>query len=138
MAPILILTFAIFIFQVPFRGSFMLFIFEVIIFITTVLSLGIFISSIAKTQQIALMASLVGLMMPTIMLSGFIYPIENMPALLQYLSYVIPARWFLIILRSIMLKGLGIEHFWKETLVLVFMTFILITVSMKNFKTRLE
>jgi len=75
--------------------------------------------------------------LPTVLLSGFIFPIDNMPLVLQLISYAIPARWFLVIVRSIMLKGLGIEYFWKETLILIGMTIFLIFLSIKKFKIRL-
>jgi ABC-2 type transport system permease protein len=133
-----ILAISITIFELPFQGNFLLFLGEVLLFILTALSLGILISTIAKTQQIALMISLAGLLMPTVLLSGFIFPIENMPVVLQYISKFIPATWFLIILKNIMLKGLGIEYFWKETLILVGFAVFFLAVSMKKFKIRLE
>ena len=92
----------------------------------------------AKTQQVALMISLAGLLMPAVLLSGFIFPIENMPVILQAISCIIPARWFLVILKSIMLKGNGLEYFWKETLILIGMALFFILVSVKKFKVRLE
>ena len=85
-----------------------------------------------------MMASLVALMLPTIILSGYIFPIESMPYLLQLLSNIIPARWFITIVRSIMLKGDDITYIWKETLILAGMTIIFIFISVKKFKIRLE
>jgi len=126
------------IFGVPFKGSFVLFLLEMLVYLMTSLSLGILISTLAKTQQVAMMVSLGGLLMPTVLLSGFIFPIENMPVILQYISKVIPATWFLIIIKSVMLKGLNIEFFWKETLVLLGMSFFFFAVSMKKMKIRLE
>ena len=84
------------------------------------------------------MISLAGLMMPTILLSGFIFPVENMPKLLQWLSNIIPARWFIIIIKNIMLKGSGLQYIWKETLIIIIMLVIFIGLSVKNFKVRLE
>ncbi len=133
-----ILALAIIVFKIPFRGSFALFIVETVLFIITALSLGILISTVAKTQLVAMMASLGGLLMPTVLLSGFIFPVENMPLILQFLSYLIPAKWFLVIVKGIMLKGLGIEQLWLETLVLFGMAAIFLIVSMKRFKIRLE
>ncbi len=133
-----ILLLSITIFKVPFAGSIPLFLLLSFVFIITVLLLGILISTIAKTQQIALMISMVGLLMPTILLSGFIYPIENMPVALQVFSNIIPARWFLVIVKSIMLKGLGIESLVKETLVILGMIVFLTLVSVKKFKIRLD
>ncbi|MFP4527033.1 MAG: ABC transporter permease [Candidatus Kapaibacterium sp.] len=135
---ITILIISMTVFGLPFRGSYLLFTAEVLLFIVTALSLGILISTIAKTQQIALMVSLAGLLMPTVLLSGFIFPIENMPIVLQYISKIIPATWFLIILKNIMLKGVGIEYFWKETLILAGFAVVFLAISMKKFKIRLE
>ena len=77
-------------------------------------------------------------MLPTIILSGFIYPIENMPVPLQISSHVMPARWFITIVRAIMLKGVGILYIWKETLILIGMTLFFIALSVRKFKIRLE
>ncbi len=85
-----------------------------------------------------MMISLMGLMLPVILLSEFIFPISSMPPLLQYISHLIPAKWFIIILKGIMLKGVGLLYLWKETLILVGMTFFLIGLSIKKYKTRLE
>jgi ABC-2 type transport system permease protein len=103
-----------------------------------VLSLGIFISTIANTQMTAMMISLLGLFLPTILLSGFIFPIENMPLPLQILTNIVPAKWFIIILKTIMLKGLGFSYIWKEFLVLFGMIIFILTLAMKKFKIRLE
>ncbi len=127
-----------FIFGVPITGSFILLMFETILFILMALCLGILISTVAKNQMVAMFISMVALMLPTIILSGFIYPIENMPIPLQVLSHVMPARWFVTILRAIMLKGVGILYIWKETLILIGMTLFFIAVSVRKFKIRLE
>jgi ABC-2 type transport system permease protein len=111
--------------------------FEVIIFIITSLALGIFISTKANSQLVALMVSFVGLMLPTILLSGFIFPIENMPLFLQLLSNLFPARWFLIILRDVMLKASDITYVLKETLILMGFALLFIALSVKNYKERL-
>lgn len=127
-----------FVFGVPVLGSFILLMAESVLFIFLALSLGIFISTVAKNQQVAMMLSMFALMLPTIILSGFIFPIRNMPFLLQVFSNIIPPKWFIIILKNIMLKGVGIEYVWKETLILIAMTFGFIVLSLKKFKTRLE
>jgi ABC-2 type transport system permease protein len=133
-----ILVLAKFVFGMPFKGSFLLFSFEAILYILTALSLGILISTIAPTQQVAMMVSLAGLLLPTILLSGFIFPISSMPLPLQILSNISPAKFFLIIVRGIMLKGTGLEDFWVETVVLASMMFILMVISAKKFKIRLQ
>lgn len=126
------------VFGVPIHGSLLLLLAEMGLFILTSLSLGILISTVAKVQQVAMFISLVGLLMPTMLLSGFIYPIENMPFWLQYICKVLPATWFLIIIKGIMLKGVGLEYLWKETLILAGMTIFFLIVSMKKLKVRLE
>jgi ABC-2 type transport system permease protein len=78
-----------------------------------------------------------GMMLPTILFSGFMFPIENMPIVLQDISNIIPAKWFYIIVKSIMIKGLGFGFIWKETLILVGITVFFLAMSLKNFKTRL-
>ena len=133
-----ILILARFVFNVPFAGSYFFFFFEAILFIITALALGVFISSKANNQQTAMMVSLAGLLLPTVLLSGFIFPIESMPFPLQIASNIIPAKWFLIIVRSIMLKGSGIGILWQETLVLAGIALLFIGLSLKSFKVRLQ
>jgi ABC-2 type transport system permease protein len=127
-----------FVFGVPVTGSFILLMLETILFILMALCLGILISTAAKNQMVAMFISMIALMLPTIILSGFIFPIENMPMVLQWLSNIIPARWFISIIRGIMLKGVGISILWKETLILIGMTLFFIAMSVKKFKIRLE
>lgn len=133
-----ILILAELLFDVPFRGSYLFFFAEAILFILTALALGVFISAVANNQQTAMMVSLAGLLLPTVLLSGFIFPISSMPEPLQWLSHAIPAKWFLIIVRSIMLKGGDLFVLWKETLILLGITGFFIALSMKKFKVRLE
>ncbi|MDX9905048.1 MAG: ABC transporter permease [Bacteroidales bacterium] len=132
-----ILALGYFVFGMPMRGNIVLLLLETVLFIIMALSMGILISTIAKTQQVALMVSLAGLMLPTILLSGFIFPVENMPWALRTLSNIMPSKWFIIIIKNIMLKGIDITYIWKETVILVFMTLFFITLSVKNFKIRL-
>ena len=134
---LIILVMGKYIFELPFAGSIILVLLESILFVITALSLGILISTIVSNQQTAMMISLVGLMMPTILLSGFIFPIENMPVVLRVLSYVIPAKYFIIIMKALLLKGADFQYFWKETLILAGMTVLFISVSVKKFKIRL-
>lgn len=133
-----VLALAEWVFEVPFRGSYMLFLLESLLFIFTALALGVFISTKSNDQQTAMMVSLAGLLLPTVLLSGFIFPISSMPAVLQWISNIIPARWFLVIVRSIMLKDSGLLFLWKETLILVVMTLGFIALSVKSFKVRLQ
>jgi ABC-2 type transport system permease protein len=133
-----ILILAKFVFAVPIVGSIPLLVAECMLFVLTSLSLGLLISTLSNNQQTAMMASLVALMLPTIILSGYIFPIESMPYPLQLLSNIIPARWFIVIVRGIMLKGNDITYIWKETLILAGMTLFFIFLSLKKFKIRLE
>ena len=135
---IVILLLGVFVFHVPITGSLILLSLETLLFIITALSLGIFISTISNSQQTAMMISLMGLMLPVILLSGFIFPIASMPLPLQVISNVVPARWFIIIIKGIMLKGAGIDVLWQETLVLLGMTLFFIAVSIRKYKIRLE
>ena len=134
----IILLLGVFVFKMPIEGSLLLLALESILFIITALSLGILISTIAHSQQTAMMFSLAGLMLPVIILSGFIFPISSMPLPLQIMSNIIPAKWFIIIIKAIMLKGATIHTIWKETLILVGMTVFFIAVSVKKYKIRLE
>ena len=135
---IVIILLSIFVFKMPVQGSFFLLGFESVLFIVNALSLGILISTISETQQTAMMISLMGLMLPVILLSGFIFPISSMPLPLQVISNIIPAKWFIIILKGIMLKGVGISFIWKETLILIGMTMFFMGLSIKKYKIRLE
>jgi ABC-2 type transport system permease protein len=126
------------VFGIPINGSLILLFTESLLFILLALSLGIFISTISKSQQVAMFISLFALMLPTILLSGFIFPIESMPKILQWLSILMPPRWFIVILKSILLKGTGLAFIWKETLILLGMTIFFIIMSVKKFKIRLE
>ncbi|WP_299054299.1 ABC transporter permease [uncultured Polaribacter sp.] len=135
---IVIIVLSIFIFKMPVYGSFFLLAIESVLFIITALALGILISTISATQQTAMMISLMGLMLPVILLSGFIFPITSMPLPLQVISNIIPAKWFIIIIKAVMLKGVGLQFVWKETLILIGMAVLFIGVSVKKYKIRLE
>lgn len=126
-----------YVFGVPVQGNILLLLAEALLFIITALSLGILISSLTNSQQIAMMVSLVALMLPTILLSGFIFPIENMPVILQLLCQIIPPKYFIIIIKSIMLKGNGFGYIWKETLILAGFAMVFIILSIKKFKVRI-
>src|SRR5262245_46494407 len=114
----LVLSVAVFWFQVPLRGSVMLLFALTAVYLLTTLGLGLFVSTISSTQQQAMMTSLFFFLMPMIFLSGFIFPIENMPAIIQPVTYLLPLRYFLVILRSIFLKGVGLETLWPQALAL--------------------
>jgi ABC-2 type transport system permease protein len=119
------------------KGSILVLTFDSILFILTSLSIGLLLSISAKTQQGAMMGSLMGMMLPTLLLTGFLFPIENMPVAMQWLANIVPSRWYFIIVKNIMLKGLGIESVWKETLILLGMCVFLFAISLNRFKIRL-
>ena len=134
---LLVLVAARTVFQVPLRGSVVLLLAESGLYILTALALGIVISTKAPNQRTAMIAALAGLMLPTMILSGFIFPIDSLPRPLQLLSYVVPARWFLTIVRGIMLKGAGLATLWQETLVLVGMTLLFLARGSRGLAIRL-
>lgn len=135
---LLILVLSWLVFELPVKGSLMLLLAECMLYILMSLSLGILISTVSKNMQQAIFISLIGLMLPTILLSGFIFPIENMPKIYDYVSMIMPPRYFIIIIKNIMIKGTGLMYIWKETLILIVMTLVFIGLSVRNFKIRLE
>lgn len=134
---VVILLLATFVFGMPIKGNYWVLGVECFLFVITSLALGILISTRTSSQQVAMMISLIALMLPTILLSGFIFPIDSMPKLLQWLSNIVPAKWFIIIIKGVMLKGVGFQFIWKESLVLIFMALLFIGASIRNFKIRL-
>ena len=134
---VMVLLLGRFVFGMPVRGSLALLMAECVLFVLNALALGIFISTRTDSQMVAMMFSLIGLMMPVLLLSGFIFPIESMPWPLQWLSHILPGKWFLIIIKDIMLKGVGFSYIWKETLILIVMLLVILTAGVRNFKIRL-
>ena len=132
-----ILLLSVFVLDVPINGSLVLLIFESILYTLTCLAFGLFISTKTDSQQTAMFIALTGMFLPTIMLSGFMFPIENMPLPLRVISNIVPAKWFYYIVKEVMIKGLGLGAVWKETLILAGMLVFLLVLSIKNFKIRL-
>lgn len=116
---LLVLAVAILWFHVPMRGSYALLLAVSLVFLVSTLALGLFVSTVSSTQQQAMMTTMFFFMMPMLMLSGFVFPIENMPSAIQWFTYLIPLRYSLVMLRSIFLKGVGLETLWPEALALV-------------------
>jgi ABC-2 type transport system permease protein len=135
---LLILVLAYTVLDMPLRGNIFLLLAESMLFIFTSLSLGLLISNVVDKQQTAMFISLVGLLMPSLIFTGFMFPLENMPKPLQIFSNVVPTKWYYIIIKNIMVKGLGISFIWKETLILFGMTLFLLTMALRSFKIRLE
>lgn len=134
----LIILLAVFVLDVEIKGSIALLFLESTLYIVTCLSLGLLISNITSSQQTALLLSMMGMMIPTLIFTGFMFPLENMPLVFQIISHAVPARWYFIIIKTVMLKGLGFQYVWKETLILASMTGALLGIALKNFKTRLQ
>ena len=116
---LLVLVVALFWFEVPMRGSFVLLMALSLVYLLSTLGLGLFVSTISSTQQQAMITTSFFFLLPMIFLSGFIFPIENMPAVIQPVTYLIPLRYFLVILRGIFLKGVGLEILWPQALALL-------------------
>lgn len=134
---LLIVLVGIHVFGMPMNGSVLLLAAECVLYMFVALSLGIFISTKAKDQMTAMFVSALGLMMPTVLLSGFIFPPESMPVPLQVIGSAIPATWFNVIIKGIMIKGVGLAALWKQTLVLLLMAVVFLGLSLRNFKDRL-
>jgi ABC-2 type transport system permease protein len=132
-----ILLLSVFVLDVPINGSLLLLSFESILFTLTCLAFGLLISASTDSQQTAMFISLTGMFLPTIMLSGFMFPIENMPLPLRILSNIVPAKWYYLIVKDVMIKGVGFESVWKETLILAGMMMFLLAMAIKKFKIRL-
>jgi len=135
---IVILVLSWFVFELPVKGSLALLLAESMLYILMSLSIGILISTVSKTMQQAIFISLVGMMLPTVLLSGFIFPIENMPEVYGWISAVLPPRYFIVIIKNIMVKGTGFLYVWKETVILLVFTLAAIGLSIRNFKIRLQ
>ncbi len=134
----LVLLVMVFGFGIPIKGSILLLFVLTGFFLLTSLGIGLFVSTISRTQQQAMMTAMFGLLMPMMYLSGFVFPIDNMPPLLQFVSLGIPMRYYLVIARSIILKGVGLETLWPEALVLLIMGSLILFASVKRFRKKLD
>jgi ABC-2 type transport system permease protein len=127
----------VFWFRVPISGSLLVLLLGTSLYLLSVLGIGLFISTFARTQQQALMSTIL-FYMPNILLSGFVFPIKNMPELFQFLTYVIPLRYFLVIIRGVFLKGTGMAILWQQMVALAVIGLVVITLSSLRFRKRLE
>ncbi|MBE0643605.1 MAG: ABC transporter permease [Bacteroidetes bacterium] len=134
----IILISARLLFNVPMRGSLLLLGMLSLVYVFVALSFGLMISTVAKTQLVAMFMTLMATILPTIMLSGFIFPVSSMPEPLQYLARILPATYFLIIIRGIMLKGVGLAELWPDSLILTGLGFFLVVIAIRRFRMRLE
>lgn len=132
-----ILLLSVYVLGLPILGSIPLLFGMSILFIITSLALGVLVSTIAATQQVAMLVSMMGMLLPTLLFSGFMFPIENMPLPLQLISNLIPAKWYYNIVKAVMIKGLGIDAILKEVIILLGMSVLLTVISVRRFKVRL-
>ncbi|MGB5530656.1 MAG: ABC transporter permease [Ignavibacteriaceae bacterium] len=135
---ITILLISNFVFEIPIQGSFLLLSLITIMYIICALALGILISTVTSSQQAAMIISLLGLMLPVVMLSGYAFPVANMPWILQIISNLVPAKWYIIMVKDVMIKGIGLSEIWNELLIILGMTTFFLVVSIKRFKVRLQ
>ena len=135
IATILLLSY--FLLDVPIKGSLLLLVSVSILYAIVSLCLGLLISTVADTQQAAMLISGIALMLPIMLLSGMMFPIENMPDILQWFSHIVPAKWYIIAVKDVMIKGLPAVSILKEIGILSFMAVVLVFLSVKRFKIRL-
>jgi len=128
----------VFVFGVHIQGSLLLLFLESLLFLFGSMGLGLAISTTAKRQEDALLMSSMVTFLPSMLLSGFVFPIDSMPRVIQWVTYLVPARYFINILRGIFLKGIGLEYLWPDTLLLSMFAVLMLTISAKRFKKRLE
>ncbi len=138
VSALVVLALGMIVFKVPVIGSFALLLAEILLYIFLALTLGILISTFVDSQLTAMAISGFVLMLPSILLSGFIFPVKNMPIALQIVANMMPPRWFIEINRTIMLKGGGLNEIWPNTLVLIGMSALFIFISIRKFKIRLQ
>jgi len=135
---IIVLTAMRFIFNIPVKGSLFFLFLSAFFYILSTLGLGLFVSTISKTQQQAMMIAVFAVMMPMVFLSGFAFPVENMPKIIQYISYIIPLKYFINIIRGVISKGLGFSELWLNAAVLLAMGVIILLLSSLRFQRRLD
>lgn len=138
ISTILILILAVWVFEMPINGSLSLLLLVCLIFLFTSMAMGILIASFVKNQQLAAIISIVGLFLPIALLSGFIYPIENMPAFLQVICHCFPAKWFIEAIKGVMIKGVGFSYVWLQIVVMLGMTALFLTISIKRFNKKVS
>ncbi|MCS7054501.1 MAG: ABC transporter permease [Ignavibacterium sp.] len=138
IAVVIVLTAMRLVFDIPVKGSLAFLFISAFFYILSTLGLGLFVSTISKTQQQAMMIAVFLVMMPMVFLSGFAFPVENMPKIIQYISYIIPLKYFINIIRGVISKGLGFNELWLNSLVLLIMGLFILTLSAIRFRKRLE
>ncbi len=138
VAVILVITAMNIIFGIAVKGSVTLLFISSFVFILSTLGLGLFVSTISKTQQQAMMLAIFLIMMPMVFLSGFAFPIENMPKIIQAITYIIPLRYFMTIIRGIILKGIGFADLWPQLLAMLGLGVLILGLSVQRFQKRID
>jgi len=133
-----ILLLSVYMLDVPIRGNLLLLYAESTLFIIICLSLGLLISTVTASQQTAMLIAMMGMMLPTAFFTGFMFPIENMPLVFQGIAKIFPSSYYYAIVKKVMLKGLDFSYIWKETLILIAMAVVFLSLAMKKFKIRLQ
>jgi len=133
---LLVISVAVFWFQVPLRGSVALLFALTLLFLLTTQGLGLFVSTVSHTQQQAMMTAVFFIMLPMILLSGFVFPIEDMPRSIQYITYLMPLRYFLVIVRGIFLKGVGVKVLWPQVVALGVFGVAILSLAVVRFQKR--
>jgi len=135
---VVVTSLGVFLFGVPLKGSLLFMLVSSFVFLTGAMSLGLLISNVAHTSQEAMQTAIMATMLPGLLLSGFVFPIENMPWVLQALTYLIPARYYLNIMRSIFLKGTGLLYLWPDFTLMLVLSVLLMTASVRRFRKRID
>lgn len=123
---------------IPIRGSLLIISLINVVYILTCLAFGLMISNVTASQSGAMMISIVAIMLPVLLFTGFLFPLENMPLIFQWIANIIPARWYFLIIQSVMLKGLGLVDVWMELSILLGMMVLLLVISLRKYNIRLE
>lgn len=135
---VLVILVALLVFALPVKGGILLLIALSIVFLMTTLGLGLFISTISRTQQQAMMTAIFFFMLPMIFFSGFVFPIENMPPVIQAVSYLIPLRYYFVIVRGLFLKGIGLDVLWTQAAALLALGTLILSMSVLRFQKRIS
>jgi ABC-2 type transport system permease protein len=135
---VLVVLFTNFAFGIPVKGSFWLLMGLCLVFLMTTLGLGLFVSTISRTQQQAMLTAIFFFMLPMIFFSGFVFPIQNMPRIIQYVTYIIPLRYFFVIIRGLFLKGVGMSTLWPQAAALLAFGIVILSLSILRFRKRLS
>jgi ABC-2 type transport system permease protein len=136
ISAIVVILSAMALFELPMRGSWLLLFGAIALFLIGALALGLLISTIADTQQVAFQVALLVSLLPTMILSGFIFPITSMPTVVQWITHIVPARYFLVALRAIVLKGADITAFWQDMMALAI--FATVALGLASLRLRRE